>query len=79
MKNERCEPLCMDLFKYILSLANPNGGYCLCCIDYKMVDQVPKIFEINARMGYTLACHPVDFTEMMNVYIEHAYALGASN
>lgn len=74
MKNERCEPLCMDLFKHILSLANPNGGYCLCCVDYKMVDKIPKIFEINARFGYTLACHPADFAEMMNVYIEHAYA-----
>ncbi|TAN68541.1 MAG: hypothetical protein EPN17_08795 [Methylobacter sp.] len=74
MKNERCEPSCMDLFRHILSLANPTGGYCLCCIDYKMVNQIPKIFEINARMGYTLVRHPADFTEMMNVYIEHAYA-----
>lgn len=79
MKNERFEPSCMNLFEHILSLANPNGGYCLCCIDYKMVNQTPKIFEINARMGYTLVCHPSDFTEMMNVYIEHAYAISGAN
>lgn len=79
MKNERCEPSCMDLFRHILSLANPSGGYCLCCIDYKMVNETPKIFEINARMGYTLVLHPADFTEMMDIYIEHAYALDASS
>lgn len=76
MKNVRCEPSCMEIFKHLLTLANPDGGYCLCCVDYKMVNQIPKIFEINARMGYTLVLHPADFTEMMSIYIEQAYTNG---
>lgn len=29
-----------------------------CCFDYKIVDGMPKIFEINPRMGYSNTLHP---------------------
>ncbi|MCJ9428332.1 hypothetical protein [Kordiimonas marina] len=39
------------LFAGILGLLGYEG---LCCVDYKLADGVPKIFEINPRMGASL-------------------------
>lgn len=44
----------------------------ICCIDYKPSATGPKIFEINARIGYTLASHPHDFKQIFDLYAKHA-------
>lgn len=57
------------LFTKILNLMFPNGGEILCCIDYKLQDDMPKIFEINVRLGYTLARNSYDFKKIIDKYI----------
>ncbi|MDQ1325004.1 MAG: hypothetical protein QG564_128 [Campylobacterota bacterium] len=42
----------IDQFKNILNAIKYDG---ICCIDYKLQDECIKIFEINARMGASLA------------------------
>lgn len=42
----------IDQFKNILNTINYEG---VCCIDYKVINECIKIFEINARMGASLS------------------------
>ena len=65
----RCETQFVELFCQILDLLHQKQGNCTCSINYKIVDGPPKIFEINPRLGYTLACRPSDFKEMVEAYI----------
>ncbi len=57
-----------DFIKIFDSLL-PNGGTLTCCIDYKIKNNIPKIFEINVRLGYTLARNEDDFKQMMKAYM----------
>ncbi len=42
----------IDQFQNILNTINYEG---ICCIDYKVINEYIKIFEINARMGASLS------------------------
>ncbi len=42
----------LDIFADILRIAGFTDG--TCCFDYKVVDGVPKIFEVNPRFGWSL-------------------------
>lgn len=66
---EKCVTPFLDIFARILKIANPNGESCQCSINYKIINNQPKIFEINCRIGYTLACFPDDFKIFMDSYI----------
>lgn len=41
----------LKIFKEIIKKSSYNG---IMCIDYKIIDNIPKIFEINPRMGGSL-------------------------
>jgi carbamoylphosphate synthase large subunit len=60
---------CLDIFLDILAALRFRG---ICCIDYKMADNRPLIFEINARIGYTLASSPEDMEKMVERYLARA-------
>lgn len=47
-------PECMDIFAAILGAIGFHG---LCCVNYKLIDGKPLIFEINPRFGYSLCPH----------------------
>jgi hypothetical protein len=47
-------PGCMDVFAQILAALDFRG---LCCINYKLVDGIPMIFEINPRCGFSLCAY----------------------
>lgn len=51
-KTDKCEFL--GLFSDILNLIDFNG---LFCFNFKIVDDVPMIFEINPRLGWSLCNH----------------------
>ena len=58
---ERCvhfaqapNPDCMRVFAAILRALRFRG---LCCVNYKLVNGCPLIFEINPRFGYSLCPH----------------------
>ena len=59
----------LELFMQIIEVFNPAKGYCQCSINYKIENNIPKIFEINPRMGYTLAGFCPDFKEMIDIYV----------
>lgn len=44
----------IDLFEQILIRFKYQG---FCCFDYKIVNGIPKIFEINPRLGYSNSLH----------------------
>jgi D-alanine-D-alanine ligase-like ATP-grasp enzyme len=44
----------MDLFAQMLAALGFSG---LCCVNYKLVDGNPMIFEINPRCGFSLCAH----------------------
>lgn len=48
----RCHARHLDLFE---SMLNAIGFEGLCCVNYKVRDGVPMVFEINPRFGFTLA------------------------
>jgi len=50
----------IDTFGSILKRLNYNG---LCCIDYKITDDVPKILEVNPRIGFTVCRDINNFLE----------------
>ncbi len=61
VKGKWCEHLSMrgdhdekflDIFADILRIAGFTDG--TCCFDYKVVDGIPKIFEVNPRFGWSL-------------------------
>jgi len=71
VKGVGCEPVSrgheitcdyLDLFESILNSMDFEG---ICCFDYKVVDGVPKIFEINPRYGGSLTR---SLSKMMKVY-----------
>jgi carbamoylphosphate synthase large subunit len=56
--------------KAVLKLLGYSG---ICCIDYKVgPDGLPKIFEINPRLGATLGLNKRLLTEMLSLYEEAA-------
>jgi hypothetical protein len=56
-------------FTKIIDTMFAHGGELFCCIDYKIENNTPKIFEINVRLGYTLARNGDDFKKIMDKYI----------
>ncbi|MBF0469879.1 MAG: hypothetical protein HQL48_00740 [Gammaproteobacteria bacterium] len=75
MENERIANPFPEVMKQMLDSLYPRGGTLLCCIDYKVEAGVPKIFEINVRLGYTLARDTAPFREMMDYYIREVERL----
>lgn len=69
MINKRVENPFKDEFISMFKTLVADDEELMCCIDYKIKDNVPKIFEINVRLGYTLARYSEDFKEMMDKYI----------
>lgn len=59
----------LDIFRDIIEIFSSKDGYCQCSINYKIEDGVPKIFEINPRIGYTLAGFCDEFQELMDIYV----------
>ena len=70
IKVQREETQFLELFVKIVEIFSGRDGYCACSINYKIENDIPKIFEINPRMGYTLAGFCGDFKEMMDVYVK---------
>ena len=62
------EPPCTDTFRDIL--CEFSHELICCCFDYKMKNGVPKIFEINTRLGYTLARDQESFMAALNLYCQ---------
>lgn len=56
----------------LLNILENIGFRGICCIDYKPSPTGPKIFEINARIGFTLSAHPHDLQQMLDLYLAHA-------
>lgn len=73
--NERVETPFLDIFGAIMEKTSFAG---ICCFDYKIYDGIPKIFEINGRIGYTLVHHDTDFRGMLQTYWDEARALPAT-
>ena len=69
--NEKCETAFLPLFESILNACGFSG---LCCVDYKVQNGEPKVFEINARLGFTLASAPEDLLPMLRRYEAQAEA-----
>jgi hypothetical protein len=67
--NERVETPFLDIFGAIMEKTAFIG---ICCFDYKIHDGIPKIFEINGRIGYTLVHHANDFRGMLQTYLDEA-------
>lgn len=60
----------LELFLDILDALRYRG---ICCFDYKpSAAGRPKIFEINARIGFTLASRPEDLQKFLALYLAHA-------
>lgn len=59
----------LDIFKMIVEQINGVDGYCACSVNYKIINNQPKIFEINPRIGFTLAGSSIDFKEMIDIYV----------
>ncbi|NOT84850.1 MAG: hypothetical protein HOP02_08755, partial [Methylococcaceae bacterium] len=69
IQEETCETPYLEIFLAVLRAANPNNETCQCSINYKIIADTPKIFEINCRIGYTLARHPQDFKDFIQSYL----------
>lgn len=54
------------IWESILSKINYTG---ICCIDYIILNEQPKIFEINPRLGSSLIENRHDLIDMLNSYI----------
>ncbi len=74
IKVQREETKFLDLFLKIVEIFSGKDAYCACSINYKIENNKPKIFEINPRMGYTLAGFCGDFKEMMDIYVKELHA-----
>lgn len=55
--------LLLPVFKQVLEAVGFSNG--VCCIDYKLIDGQPKIFEINPRFGGSLT---MDITQFLHAY-----------
>ncbi len=51
-----------EVFDQIFKQTNYNG---FACIDFKIVNNRVKIFEINPRLGGTIVCDSVDFAKII--------------
>ena len=56
-----------EYFVDIFRLLNYTG---FACINYKIIDSIPKIFEINPRLGGSLVAETEDFEIMLNKLVE---------
>lgn len=57
------DPVCIDTFTEVFKKLNYNG---FACIDFRINDAgVPKIFEINPRLGGTLVNNTTDLSEII--------------
>ena len=65
-----CATPFLELFQEIINTLTDSSDSCQCSINFKIVDAAPKIFEINCRIGYTLACHSDHFKEMLDCYLQ---------
>ncbi|MFA6197309.1 MAG: YqiA/YcfP family alpha/beta fold hydrolase [Sulfurimonas sp.] len=70
---QREETQFLELFIKIVEIFSGKEDYCACSINYKIENNIPKIFEINPRMGYTLAGFCGDFKEMMDIYVQELH------
>jgi carbamoylphosphate synthase large subunit len=61
----------LDIFLKIVSKLS-DGQYCQCSFNYKIINNTPKIFEINPRMGYTLSQFHDRFEDFIECYINEA-------
>lgn len=57
-----------DIFSKIIKSITDDVVFC--CFDYKVKNGVPKIFEINTRLGFTLAKDSEGLKEAVSVYCE---------
>lgn len=53
---------CLNIFGQIFAKLNYNG---FACIDFKLINNIPKIFEINPRLGGTLLNDTDDLVTML--------------
>jgi carbamoylphosphate synthase large subunit len=65
----------LEIFKGILSLCNYTG---YASIDYKIVNNLPKIFEINPRIGSSLTKNKKYFDKFLKVYTSHILPRGTA-
>jgi hypothetical protein len=70
IETKYCETPFLELFEEILQKFVDDDKYCQCSINFKIQDGIPKIFEINPRIGYTLAGFCDKFKEMMDIYLD---------
>lgn len=56
-------PNYITIFEDIFKVLDYTG---FACIDYKIKNDSPKIFEINPRLGATIVCNIFDFCDMIN-------------
>lgn len=67
--SEPCETPFLPFFETVLRAADFCG---ICCVDYKVRNGEPKIFEINARLGFTLAGMTEAFRRVLTRYEKYA-------
>lgn len=60
--------ICLDIFSKIFCGLNYTG---FACIDFKLINGIPKIFEINPRFGGTIMSNEKDFQEIIFSCIEN--------
>lgn len=58
---------CLDIFEQILARFRYQG---FCCFDYKIVEGLPKIFEINPRLGFSNSIHTDALSASIKAYYE---------
>lgn len=71
---QKCDTPFLKLFEKIVNVMSEGDKYCQCSINFKIKDGIPKIFEINPRIGYTLAKFPNEFKEIIECYIKEVEA-----
>ena len=77
LSTEITETPCKDIFQQILS--SMSDQLIVCCFDYKLKDGRPRIFEINTRVGFTLAKDSESFKEAVDIYCQLVDEHGASS
>jgi hypothetical protein len=65
-----CDNAILDIFNEILRIVDYSG---FCCVNYKIVDNKPILFEINARIGYFLTRIPSELKKMTEMYIDESF------
>jgi len=64
-----CLPEHLKLFTKILQKLHYIG---ICCVDYKLINNTPIIFEFNARMGYYLTSNSKELEKMLLAYVKQS-------